>query len=145
MPALSPSGHLRGIRAIALVETSAAWAGPGLDTNLHRMNDRYLVSAEADQAIVVWEHGTGAKIALFGPQRKLCARIHLVHEMSISVTVDGVIRAFDISKRQMVAQHRLSELRSEQGARADHECHDSMDTRQRRTSGCVLLVWGTLR
>lgn len=74
------------------------------------MNDKYLVSAGADKVIVVWDYETGEKITRFGQQTNMCVGIHLVHDKIISVTVDGVIRCFDIAQRKMVAQYRLGDL-----------------------------------
>lgn len=74
------------------------------------MNDKYLISAGADKAIVVWDYESGEKITRFGQQTNICVGIHLVHDKVISVTVDGVIRAFDIGKRAIVAQYRLEQL-----------------------------------
>lgn len=74
------------------------------------MNDQYLVSAGADKVIVVWDYETGEKITRFGQQTNICVGIHLVHDKIISLTVDGVIRCFDIAQRKMVAQYRLGDL-----------------------------------
>lgn len=81
-----------------------------LYTDRFRMNDRYLISAGADKAIVVWDYETGEKFTRFGQQTNICVGIHLVHDKIVSVTVDGVIRAFDIARRQMIAQYRLGDL-----------------------------------
>lgn len=74
------------------------------------MNDRYLISAGADKAIVVWDYETGEKMTRFGQQTNICVGIHLIRDKIISVTVDGVIRTFDITRRKMVAQYRLADL-----------------------------------
>jgi hypothetical protein len=36
--------------------------------------------------------------------------VYLVHDLVVSMTVDGTIRVFSIPKREMVAQYRLDEL-----------------------------------
>lgn len=79
------------------------------------MNDKYLISAGADKAIVVWDYHTGEKITRFGQQTNICVGIHLVHDKVVSVTVDGVIRCFDIGQRKMVAQYRLGDLCKSKG------------------------------
>ncbi|OCF37122.1 hypothetical protein I316_01027 [Kwoniella heveanensis BCC8398] len=85
------SGHLHGIRAVAL-------------------NEHYLVSAGADKALVVWSWRTGEKIVRFGQQTNICIGIQLIHDYIVAVTVDGVIRTFDIRRREMLAQYKISDL-----------------------------------
>ncbi|WRT65681.1 uncharacterized protein IL334_002626 [Kwoniella shivajii] len=85
------SGHLHGIRAVAL-------------------NENHLVSAGADKALVVWSWRTGEKIVRFGQQTNICVGIQLVHDQIVAITVDGVIRAFSIKKREMIAQFKISDL-----------------------------------
>ncbi|WVQ96144.1 hypothetical protein IAU59_003247 [Kwoniella sp. CBS 9459] len=85
------SGHLHGIRAVAL-------------------NENHLVAAGADKALVVWSWRTGEKIVRFGQQTNICVAIQLVHDYIIAITVDGVIRTFDIRRREMLAQFKISEL-----------------------------------
>ncbi|WVF68610.1 hypothetical protein IAT40_003380 [Kwoniella sp. CBS 6097] len=85
------SGHLHGIRAVAL-------------------NENYLVSAGADKALVGWSWKTGEKIVRFGQQTNICVGIQLIHDYIIAVTVDGVIRTFDIRRREMLAQFKISDL-----------------------------------
>nr|XP_018264697.1 uncharacterized protein I303_02874 [Kwoniella dejecticola CBS 10117]OBR86855.1 hypothetical protein I303_02874 [Kwoniella dejecticola CBS 10117] len=85
------SGHLHGIRAVAI-------------------NENYLVSAGADKALVVWSWRTGEKIVRLGQQTNICVGIQLIHDYVIAVTVDGMIRTFSIRKREMLAQFKLSDL-----------------------------------
>ncbi|WWD16533.1 hypothetical protein CI109_100960 [Kwoniella shandongensis] len=85
------SGHLHGIRAVAI-------------------NKQYLVSAGADKALVVWSWQTGEKIVRFGQQTNICIGIQLIHDSIIAVTVDGIIRTFSITKREMLAQYKISDL-----------------------------------
>lgn len=76
------------------------------------MNDKYLISAGADKAIVVWNYETGEKITRFGQQTNICVGLHLVHDKFISVTVDRAMRCFDIGQRKMVAQLRIDSPKS---------------------------------
>ncbi|OCF74968.1 hypothetical protein I204_03815 [Kwoniella mangroviensis CBS 8886] len=85
------SGHLHGIRAVAL-------------------NEDYLVSAGADKALVIWSWRTGEKIVRFGQQTNICVGIQLINDYIVSVTVDGIIRIFSIRKREMLAQFKISDL-----------------------------------
>ncbi|WVQ83632.1 hypothetical protein IAT38_005773 [Cryptococcus sp. DSM 104549] len=85
------SGHLHGIRAVAI-------------------NDTYLVSAGADKALVVWSWHTGEKIVRFGQQTNICVGIQLVGDWIVAVTVDGVVKTFSIRRRAMVAQFKIAEL-----------------------------------
>ncbi|WVW80126.1 hypothetical protein I302_102101 [Kwoniella bestiolae CBS 10118] len=91
------SGHLHGIRAVAL-------------------NEDYLVSAGADKALVIWSWRTGEKIVRFGQQTNICVGIQLINDYIVSVTVDGVIRTFSIRKREMLAQFKISDLGKNLGA-----------------------------
>ncbi|KZO96049.1 hypothetical protein CALVIDRAFT_598732 [Calocera viscosa TUFC12733] len=85
-------GHLYGIRAIA-------------------MNSTYLVSAGADKALVCWDWRAGTKIVRFGQQTNLNIGVQLVSEdRVVGVTVDGVVRTFSISRREMLSQFKLSDL-----------------------------------
>jgi WD40 repeat protein len=74
------------------------------------MNDQYLVSAGVDKVLVVWDVETGEKIARFGQQPNISAVLHLVHDKLISITIDGVVRAFDVGKGEMVRQFKISDL-----------------------------------
>ncbi|RXK40396.1 hypothetical protein M231_02229 [Tremella mesenterica] len=85
------SGHLHGIRAVAV-------------------NEKWMVSAGADKALVVWDWRTGEKIVRFGQQTNICIGIQLVHDYIVAVTVDGIIRTFSIAKREMIAQYKISDL-----------------------------------
>lgn len=75
------SGHLNGIRAVAL-------------------SSRHLVSAGADKALVVWDWRAGAKLVRFGQQTTMNIGVSIVgtgdRERVISVTIDGVVRVFSI-------------------------------------------------
>ncbi|KAF8310300.1 hypothetical protein DL93DRAFT_1665994 [Clavulina sp. PMI_390] len=85
-------GHLYGIRAVALSPT-------------------YMVSAGADKAIVVWEWRTGKKLVRFGQQINMCIGVQIMREDRIvSVTIDGAVRIFSISKREMISQFQLNAL-----------------------------------
>ncbi|ORX33682.1 WD40-repeat-containing domain protein [Kockovaella imperatae] len=85
------SGHLHGIRAVAI-------------------NHRWLVSAGADKALVVWDWRTGEKVTKFGQQTNICAGIHLLEDYIMAMTVDGIIRTFGIVEREMLGQHRLTDI-----------------------------------
>jgi WD40 repeat protein len=74
------------------------------------MNDKYLVSAGVDRVLVVWDHETGERVARFGQQPNISAGLHLVHDKLISITIDGVVRAYDIGKGEMVRQFKISDL-----------------------------------
>jgi WD40 repeat protein len=74
------------------------------------MNDKYLVSAGVDKVLVVWDHETGEKVARFGQQPNISAGLHLVHDKLISITIDGVVRTYDVSKGEMVRQFKMSDL-----------------------------------
>jgi pyrimidine and pyridine-specific 5'-nucleotidase len=80
------SGHLNGIRAVAL-------------------SARHLVSAGADKALVVWEWRAGRKVVRFGQQMTMNIGVcivgkeeHMGGERVVSVTIDGAVRVFSISK-----------------------------------------------
>lgn len=61
------------------------------------LNDRYLVSAGSDKALVVHEWRTGLKITRFGQQTSPVIGVQLIGEDNIvSVTLDGEIRVFSI-------------------------------------------------
>lgn len=74
------------------------------------MNEKYLVSAGVDKVLVVWDYETGEKIARFGQQPNISAGLYLVHDRLISITIDGVIRAYDIGKGEMVRQFKIGDL-----------------------------------
>jgi pyrimidine and pyridine-specific 5'-nucleotidase len=75
-----------------------------------RMNDKYLVSAGVDKVLVIWDFETGEKIARFGQQPNISAGLHLVHDKLISITIDGVARAYDVGKGEMIRQFKISDL-----------------------------------
>ncbi|KDQ23405.1 hypothetical protein PLEOSDRAFT_1049697 [Pleurotus ostreatus PC15] len=92
------SGHLNGIRAVAL-------------------SSRTLVSAGADKALVCWDWRAGTKIVRFGQQTTVNVGVQLVGgsgkgdgERVVSVTIDGIVRVFAIDRREMISQFKLSEL-----------------------------------
>lgn len=76
------SGHLNGIRAVAL-------------------SSKNLVSAGADKALVCWDWRTGQKIVRFGQQTTVNIGVQIIAaeegERVISVTIDGMVRVFSIS------------------------------------------------
>jgi WD40 repeat protein len=74
------------------------------------MNDKYLVSSGVDKVLVVWDHETGEKIARFGQQPNISAGLHLVQDRLISITIDGIVRAYDIGKGEMTRQFKISDL-----------------------------------
>lgn len=74
------------------------------------MNDRYLVSAGADKVLLVWDYETGERLAKVAQQPNLCAGLHLVHDKVISISIDGVVRTFDMGKKEMVKQFRIADL-----------------------------------
>ena len=80
------SGHLNGIRAVAL-------------------SSRYLVSAGADKALVCWDWRTGAKLVRFGQQTTVNIGVQIIGgastedgERVVGVTIDGIVRVFSISE-----------------------------------------------
>jgi pyrimidine and pyridine-specific 5'-nucleotidase len=75
-----------------------------------RMNDKYLVSAGVDKVLVIWDFETGEKIARFGQQPNISAGLHLVQENLVSITIDGVVRAYDIGRGEMIRQSKISDL-----------------------------------
>ncbi|MCO5590167.1 hypothetical protein L7F22_044136 [Adiantum nelumboides] len=88
------SGHNRGIRNVAL-------------------NSEYLVSVGQDKAIVVWDWKNGTKIVRFGQQSNVSLGVSIVdHDKIVAVTVDGIIRTFDLSspKKEMIGQFDVSKL-----------------------------------
>lgn len=91
------SGHLNGIRAVAL-------------------SSKNLVSAGADKALVCWDWRAGTKIVRFGQQTTVNIGVQLVAgtpeegERVVSVTIDGIVRVFSIKRREMISQFKLSEL-----------------------------------
>lgn len=109
------AGHLNGIRAVAL-------------------SSKNLVSAGADKALVCWDWRAGTKIVRFGQQTTVNIGVQLISsegnpeegERVVSVTIDGIVRVFSISKqnqqpasprtnepserREMMSQFKLSEL-----------------------------------
>ncbi|EKM53225.1 uncharacterized protein PHACADRAFT_98701 [Phanerochaete carnosa HHB-10118-sp] len=92
------SGHLHGIRAVAL-------------------SSKNLVSAGVDKALVCWNWRTGAKIVRFGQQTTVNIGVQIIGgatadegERVVSVTIDGIVRVFSIRRREMVSQFKLSEL-----------------------------------
>ena len=83
------AGHLNGIRAVAL-------------------SSKNLVSAGADKALVCWDWRAGAKIVRFGQQTTINIGVQIISgdtggpdegERVVSVTIDGIVRVFSISKR----------------------------------------------
>ena len=113
------AGHLNGIRAVAL-------------------SSKNLVSAGADKALVCWDWRAGTKIVRFGQQTTVNIGVQIIGssgargedegERVVSVTIDGIVRVFSISKcmgfseicvigltqfierREMMSQFKLSEL-----------------------------------
>jgi pyrimidine and pyridine-specific 5'-nucleotidase len=81
------AGHLNGIRAVAL-------------------SSKNLVSAGADKALVCWDWRAGTKIVRFGQQTTVNIGVQLISsegnpeegERVVSVTIDGIVRVFSISK-----------------------------------------------
>jgi len=74
------------------------------------MNDKYLVSAGVDKVLVVWDHETGERVARFGQQPNISAGLYLAQDMLISITIDGLVRAYDIAKADFVRQFKISDL-----------------------------------
>lgn len=84
------AGHLNGIRAVAL-------------------SSKNLVSAGADKALVCWDWRAGMKIVRFGQQTTINIGVQIIAggrgggkedegERVVSVTIDGIVRVFSISK-----------------------------------------------
>ncbi|KAL7408924.1 hypothetical protein BDY24DRAFT_404916 [Mrakia frigida] len=92
-PLQTLGGHLHGIRAVDI-------------------NDRYIVSAGADKAIVVSDWRSGTKVTRFGQQTNVNIGVQLIGDGDriVSVTLDGIIRCFSISRREMISQWKLSEM-----------------------------------
>ena len=96
-PLQQMQGHLYGIRAVAL-------------------STKYCVSAGADKALVVWDWRAGTKVVRFGQQTNLNVGVQIFNADKLaSVTIDGMVRVFSISRREMVNQFRLSEMCAEMG------------------------------
>ncbi|TFK65277.1 hypothetical protein BDN72DRAFT_824755 [Pluteus cervinus] len=95
------AGHLNGIRAVTL-------------------SSKNLVSAGADKALVCWDWRAGTKIVRFGQQTTVNIGVQLIAgdpggsgeegERVVSVTIDGIVRVFSISRREMISQFKLSDL-----------------------------------
>jgi len=79
------------------------------------MNEKYLVSTGADKVLVVWDHESGEKVARFGQQPNISAGLHLVQDKLISITIDGVVRTYDIGLGEMVRQFKISDLSKQVG------------------------------
>lgn len=104
--------------------------------DVHSMNDRYLVSAGAGKAIIIWDYELDQQVARFGQQPNICVGLHVVHDKVISVTIDGVIRTFDIRQRAMVGQYKLSQLLRNAG----HPEGDLGEVQWMQAKGCQLVV-----
>ncbi|KIY61431.1 hypothetical protein CYLTODRAFT_427543 [Cylindrobasidium torrendii FP15055 ss-10] len=92
------SGHLHGIRAVAL-------------------SSKNLVSAGADKALVCWDWRSGSRIVRFGQQTNINIGVQIIAgstqaegERVVSVTIDGAVRVFSIMRREMISQFKLSDL-----------------------------------
>ncbi|KII85487.1 hypothetical protein PLICRDRAFT_116210 [Plicaturopsis crispa FD-325 SS-3] len=91
------SGHLNGIRAVAL-------------------SSKNLVSAGADKALVCWDWRAGTKIVRFGQQTTINIGVQIIAgspeegERVVGVTIDGIVRVFSIKRREMQSQFKLSDL-----------------------------------
>lgn len=89
------AGHLNGIRAVAL-------------------SSKNLVSAGADKALVCWDWRSGTKIVRFGQQTTVNIGVQLISagggaggeegERVVSVTIDGIVRVFSISKSLSISR-----------------------------------------
>lgn len=93
------AGHLNGIRAVALSSNN-------------------LVSAGADKALVCWDWRAGTKIVRFGQQTTINIGVQIISggvdegEKVVSVTIDGIVRVFSISKcliRFLCGNYHLSQ------------------------------------
>ena len=79
------SGHLNGIRAVAL-------------------SSKTLVSAGADKALVCWDWRTGQKIVRFGQQTTVNIGVQIIAgdaesgERVVGVTIDGIVRVFSVGE-----------------------------------------------
>ena len=90
------AGHLNGIRAVAL-------------------SSKNLVSAGADKALVCWDWRAGTKIVRFGQQTTVNIGVQIIGsggsrgedegERVVSVTIDGIVRVFSISKFVSLETH----------------------------------------
>lgn len=87
-PLQQVQGHLNGIKAIAL-------------------SSKHLISAGADKALVAWDWRAGTKIVRFGQQTSPNIGVQIlgasnqnedIGERFVSVTIDGMVRVFSISK-----------------------------------------------
>ncbi|PVF92570.1 hypothetical protein CPB86DRAFT_717233 [Serendipita vermifera] len=101
-PLQQVSGHLYGIRAVAL-------------------SPKHLISAGADKALVCWNWRSGEKIVRFGQQTNMNIGVQILRssygngsdelgERFVSVTIDGVVRVFSIKRREMISQFNLAHL-----------------------------------
>ena len=89
------AGHLNGIRAVAL-------------------SSKNLVSAGADKALVCWDWRAGSKIVRFGQQTTVNIGVQIIGgasaeegERVVSVTIDGIVRVFSISKSSYTMYHSI--------------------------------------
>ena len=74
------------------------------------MNEKYLVSAGIDKVLVVWDYETGERFARFGQQPNISAGLHLAQDKLICITIDGLVRAYDIGKADLIRQFKISDL-----------------------------------
>ena len=62
------------------------------------MSSRNLVSAGMDKALICWDWRAGSKIVMFGKQMTINIGVQIVGgDRVVSITIDGIIRAFSIS------------------------------------------------
>jgi pyrimidine and pyridine-specific 5'-nucleotidase len=94
------TGHLNGIRAVAL-------------------SSKNLVSAGADKALVCWDWRAGTKIVRFGQQTTVNIGVQIIAgdraaggeegERVVGVTIDGIVRVFSISEYLLCFQDYCSQ------------------------------------
>jgi WD40 repeat protein len=95
------------------------------------INENYVVSAGSDKVIIVWDRSTGDRIVKFGQQPNTCMGIHLIDELVISVTVDGMVRVFGMAQKSMIGEVRITDLGVERDRGRTGDLKWDGDTRSR--------------
>ena len=105
------------------------------------MNEKYLVSAGVDKVLVAWDHESGEKVARFGQQPNISAGLHLVHDRLISITIDGVVRTYDIGRGEMIRQFKISDLSKQVGL--DSEDRKAVQDVGGGSGGSGMIQWAS--
>lgn len=59
---------------------------------------------------MVWDYETGERVARFGQQPNISAGLHLAQDKLVSITIDGLVRAYDIGKADFIRQFKINDL-----------------------------------